>query len=401
MARRSGRPFLKLVAVGAAALLAWGHAQSPGEGWVHAGLRLTFYASAASVPGPYGEAVWKPDCDPRYGDCWTDPATGLTYGRDEGWASGQGFTRIDILYLDAQWCAVRLTSYTLDPTTGAVLTAMAGGGVTAGGCNDYWQDPASLAALQGQVAGGRRVDRGPYTLAGRTFQTVSLSASGASGASHSVYDAATGLLLVNSTRAPGAKVPVVTGGGLAAGAAGVQQTYSELLDVRDVPGLAIAEALPRQAADLSYMRYACTQVTEVPGAGAVQVPCQLDVTVRRRTPYWLEVDTLVQVASGMGAPLTSQSTDLIGSGGHGGLFASPAYLASLRPGQTLGGDPVTGVQAAVTQADGASVTVVEQSNAEVKTFVYDVASGWLVRFSQEQRVGLGSVSTYFELATLQ
>lgn len=396
-----GRPLRKMVAASALALLAFAHAQPAGAGAVRAGLRLTFYASAASVLGAYGDAVWKPDCDPKSGACWTDPATGLAYGQAEGRSSGQGFTQVDILYLDAEWCVMRLTIYTLDPMTGAVLTAAVGGAATNGGCYDYWLDPSALASLPPVAGDGSRVGKGPYTLAGRTFQAVSLTASGSSGASHSAYDAASGLLMVNSTRAQGKSVVVVTGGGPAAAPANVQLTYSELLNVRDVPGLAITGALPAQAADLSYMRYSCTQVTQVLGAGSVQVPCQLDVTVKRRTPYWLEADTLTQVANGTASPSMSEGTQVISSGGPGGLFASPAYLAGLRYGQSLGSDPVTGVQTSVVQADGASVTVVEQSNAEARTYVYDVASGWLVRFSWVQQQALGTVSSYFELAALQ
>lgn len=397
---------LAITAVAACLLsaLAGARAQLPGVGRVGAGTRLTFYSSAASVTGSSKQAVWKPNCDPTVEDCWTDPATGRSIGQEDvPSASGQGYTQVDILYLGADACAMRITSYTLDPTTGAVLTAAPGGAVTAGGaCFDYWQDSAALAALQDQPAAGRRVLKGPYKIGDLSFQAVSVSSSAAGAAMSSTYDAVTGLLVVSSSRTQGAAVPTITGNTLTAGAGNTQLTYSQLLNVRDVPGMAIQEALPANVAGVSRLVYGCAQTTTVSGAGTVSVPCSFEVGVTRRTQLWLEAQTDFQAGSGVaGVATSSQGTLLIVSGSYGGLFASPAWLASLSMGQVIDTDPVTGVQASVGQADGSYVGILEQSNAETKQYYYDRSSGWLVRFIQSQSMGLGSTTVQYDLSSVQ
>jgi uncharacterized phosphosugar-binding protein len=87
--------------------------------------------------------------------------------------------------------------------------------------------------------------------------------------------------------------------------------------------------------------------------------------------------------------------------GHGSFYASPTVLASLRAGTTLDVDPVTGIRTTVAYADDAVVQIVEESNAERKTFVYDRRSGWLLQYVIEQNIVTGSTTVRYDLSRVE
>lgn len=229
------------------ALSAVASAQLPGVAVVQAGTRATYYSSAASVRGSYQQAVLKPNCNPAEENCWVDPDTGKTIGQEDvPTASGQGYTHVDILYLDAQTCVMRVTSYSLDPNDGRITTAAAEGDVTPGGtCSDYWSSPAQLAALEQQFTPTFRVLKGPYTLGTVTVDAVTVASSGAGAIHNNSYDAVTGLLVVASGRVEGAAVPTISPDNtIVPGAGSSQLSYSRFLNARQMPGLAALGALP-------------------------------------------------------------------------------------------------------------------------------------------------------------
>lgn len=363
------------------------------------GVRITFYAASASVPGVSRQAVWKPDCDPAVEECWTDPATGRTIGQDEvPGAGGQGLTQVDILYLDAGTCVAALTSYFPEINSGSLIsgppTTVVGHG---GACSDFWVPPAQLAAMQ-TLPGALQVLRGPYTLGALTFDAVSVSAGTSAGFSHSSYDAETGYLRVASSRSQGSSVPTIDNDSVVAGAGSTLITYSELLGARATDWLGVVEPLPQQALDVGRLLYACSITTTAPSLmeGAVTLPCSLEATVTSRSATYMELATLIQQSDGVtSVPTTLPGTDVVAAAGPGGWFASPTLLATLTAGMVIDDDPITGVHTAVVADDATTVTIAMTTPVETRQLIYERATGWLSRVTtQQQRGGFLYVTDY-------
>ncbi|MBX3094507.1 MAG: hypothetical protein KF680_08235 [Cryobacterium sp.] len=371
---------------------------------LQAGMRVTFYSSSASVRGSTQQAVFKPNCDPSKEDCWVD-GSGRSIGlQDVPTASGQGYAQLDVLYLDQQTCVLRITIYTLDPGSGAVATAASGGTVsTESNCEDYWFSPARLQQLPTQDTGGFRVLRGPYTIGNFSFDSVSIGSFGGGSASHSSYDAASGLLIVASTRSQGGAVPTIVGNTVTPGAGNTQLTYTQWLNSRSLPASGLLERLPAHVQGTTRLVYSCVQVTTLPGSGAVQIPCHYELALGQRNELWVRARGTLQVSDGItNIPSVTESEHVIAASGHGGYLASPTWLASLQQGGVqLDSDPVTGVVAFVESVTDDVVVIVERSNAELKRFAYDRRTGWLRQVSLEQSSGLAVVSQYYELTGVQ
>ena len=76
----------------------------------------------------------------------------------------------------------------------------------------------------------------------------------------------------------------------------------------------------------------------------------------------------------------------------GGFYACPALLQTFQPGTLVDADPVTGIRTTVGQADGSSVHLVAESNAERRTLTYDLRSGCLTFSLTEQQHAGGAVT---------
>lgn len=379
-------------------------AQLPGVTGMQSGTRLTFYSSSASVRGTTQQAILNPNCNPAVEQCWTDPNTGQRIGlQDVPTSSGQGYNVVDVLYLDAQTCVLRSTLYLLDPTDGRVTTAGGAAEVSTGGaCSDYWLDPNRLGQMQEQSTPTMRVLRGPYTLDNVTVQALTIASSTGAGYSNSTYDSVTGLLVVSSSRVAGAGVPTITPGNvLTTGAGNSLLTYTQILAARQVPGLGAVEALPQYVLNANRLVYACSTLTVVAGVGGMELPCQLETYIGERTALWAKTTSRLSTPNAIGGVDVTESTNVIAGTGHGSFYASPTVLASLRAGTTLDVDPVTGIRTTVAYADDAVVQIVEESNAERKTFVYDRRSGWLLQYVIEQNIVTGSTTVRYDLSRVE
>lgn len=381
-------------------------AQLPGVPAVQTGLRATFYASSASIRGVLQQAVFKPDCDPTVEDCWVDPETGKSIGQvDVPSPAGQGYTVFDVLYLDDQVCVFRATSYVLDYTTGSVTTAGGAGDVTTGGtCSDYWMDPRALSQLEVGQHEGVRILKGPSTAGGVTVDAVSIATTTSGGATHTSYDTGTGLLFVASSRTRGGAVPTISPDNTVVPGAGSNMlTYTQILGARLVPGVGTTGPLPAHVQNTSRLVYRCSYAMAMPGAGAVETPCTLEVRVDRRTEMWATVSTELHMADPLtgGVYATPEAGNVLVGSGHGGYFASPTLLSGLQQGTTLDIDPITGIRTTVAFVDASTVAIVEESNAELNTFVYDRTSGWLLRLVTEKFLQMATDTTRFELVSVE
>ncbi len=372
---------------------------------VQTGMRATFYSSSATIRGTNQRAVLKPNCDPAVENCWEDPNTGKTIGQEEvPTAAGQGFTNVDILYLDGQTCVARFTSYMLEYSTGMITTAATGGSVSTGGsCSDYWMSPGVLNGMRTQESAGVRVLTGPYTLGDMTFDAVTLITSVSSGTVSSTFDAATGLFVIGSGKTQGAAVPTISANNtITPGSGSSHLSYTRLLGARLMPGLGAVEELPTHVLQANRLVYECSYSLALPGLGAMETPCLYEMRLGQRTNMWAVAHTTLQVPDQLtGTYSTSESSDVVVAAGHGGFYATPTLLNGVQAGVTLDVDPVTGIRATVTHVDDAVVVIAEQSNAERKTFVYDRRTGWLLQSVTEQAQPTGTVTIRATLVSVE
>lgn len=374
------------------------HAQAPGRP-VAANVRLMYYASSASVRGVRSQLVWREDCDPAVEQCWED-ADGNIVGAtvDVPTPAGAGYTQVDVLYVDDAVCVGRVGNHLMDVTTGVLRSLGSSAFVSTDGCSDYWRPVPRLLVLASPGVPGLRVRQGPYTLAGKTVDAISVTNTGPAGVTHTAYDARSGLLLVESTRTQGAAVATVgPGGQVQPGAGGSLLTYSQLLGVKTVPGPP-QQPLPDAVARVSGFTYACSVTTSMAGAQPLQVPCRQDAEVVQRAPGWLLLRVVRQQASMMGLPPeVTESAEVITAGGVGGPYASPAWLQGLARGAILDDDAITGIRVQVGAVDGASVVVTASSPAQRATYVYDRGSGWLRTIVVEQDMGMSVTTVRLDL----
>ncbi len=365
------------------------HVQGGGRA-IGPGTRLMYYASSATIRGSLTQAQWKEGCDPSVEDCWIDPQTGNTVANVEvPSAAGDGYTQVDVLYLDERVCVLRVSNFLRDPTTGTVTAIRATGVVTQGGCADYWVPPERLAEVLGVRYAGLRVLRGPYTLAGQTFDAINVASTGANARYHASYDTASGLLVVHSGRSQGSAVPVIgPSGQVQTGAGGSLLTYGQLIGTMTIAAVPAPTPLPDAVARVSGLTYACTQTLAYPGIAPIQLPCQQDMEVVERAPHWLRLRVVRQTASTMGPiPDVVESEDVLTAGGYGGVYASVPWLRALAQGTVLEDDAITGVRAWVDRADAGEVVVVATAAMQRVTYVYDLQSGWLSQLVHEQQTG--------------
>jgi len=368
---------------------------------VAAGVRLMYYASSASVRGVRSQFVWRDDCDPAIEECWVDPSTGRIAGADVEvpTPAGAGYTQVDVLYVDDTVCVGRVVNHLVDIASGALLTRGGSAFVSSDGCLDYWTPPERLQALAGQATTGLRVRRGPYTLAGQTFDALSVTSTGAAGSSHSAYDALSGLLVVATSRTQGAAVPTIGGDGtVRPGAGGSLLTYSQLLGVKTVDSVPPQGPLPPDVARVAGLTYACSITTAMPGAPPLQVPCRQDAEVVERAPGWLLLRVVRQQANVAGLPPEIvEASEVITAGGVGGPYAAAPWLRSLAPGALLDDDAITGIRVVVTHVDDATVVIAAESTDQRATYAYDRGSGWLRTLVVEQGLGASTTTVRLDL----
>lgn len=370
------------------------------------GVRLTFYAAGATVPGTMQEAVWKPDCDPAREECWVDAATGQTIGMsDVPGSGGDGFSQVDILHLDAQTCIARMITYSPELHTGAMLGSARQSAVFRGGsCSDYWMPPAQVSSAQAGTTGGVQVLRGPSILGGTAFDAVSVVTASADMRTSTTYDTASGFLLVASSRSQGAAVPTIDNDAVVPGAGSTHLAYTRFVSSRSIPWLAIAEPLPEHVRTVNRLVYDCTTTTVWTASPEIsnQQPCRMEATPRERTDLYVELETSLSQSDGVRTtPSVTQGSEVVAAIGPGGLFLAPSVLVQLTPGTVLDDDPVTGVRTSVVAADASTVTISEQTAVDHTVLTYDRASGWMLHSSVEQILGEMSFTTQFALTAVE
>ncbi len=354
--------------------------------WVRPGVRLSWYAAAASVA--QSRYAWVEDPSGP----WEDPKTGKHYrrtdevgGEGQPGASGDGISQIDILAVEGPDVVLTSNLYGFDRSTGQQrFTWAPGPGAKVSGriVDGAWVHPAVLAQLLGQDIGGLLILRGPYAVAGKTYSAISFVANSGSAYTSYTYDLETGILLAATTSTAGATSPF-SAPGENAPIGNTQLTITRFLGVRDrgLPGTGAENpSWIARGGMLSYAgSYAWTNPVD-PSSGAAQFPMQYQVTFGQGGRTWLPYTTHSVVQGALGEQPSQSSV----AGATGRFWWDAAALTAMQQGQVLDRDPITGEEVVVAAVGpggrGTIVTIDDAIPGVFQRASYDASGGQMLAY---------------------
>lgn len=342
--------------------------------WVKPGVRLVYYASAATVPGSYEH--FKPDKDGN----WIDQRTGQRYSKEATGSGkgGHGLTTIDIAAVDARQAALSIRSWLLTPP-GLMPSVLVPGPYSsavgaAAGPSDWYIHPAVLGGLKEGTRADVKVLRLTWPLGDKQYRAVALEYKTAQARFSSVYDLETGLLLSHT-------------GSVDTAGDQTMLTYGRFLGQRQMALPWRTNDAPDWLATVKSIEANGGQFVALPGTPMLQLPVRVTNTVTGRGTNWIglhQTTTTGTVVPGM-PPSTSEGDIVCGPGQVGGLWLPPGALTKLADGQELDTDALTGTSLRVGQATGAEVTLVETGAVHTTAWTYRLSDGMLTQMRHNDR----------------
>ena len=346
--------------------------------WVKVGTRMTYYGAAATVVQSGYTYVEDPEGE------WEDPKTGKRYHRtDQGdnpedmpSAAGEAYTQTDVLAVEPGKVVLSTTMYPIDlMTRGFGINPLGGYNGQSAAVDGAWVHPSLLQDLVTSGYDDQLILRGPYTLGGKVYDTVSFLYRGPGSWQDSTYDGATGALLATNTRVEGNPSPVH--GPFDDPQGNVQLSYTRLAGVRNVIVPGLGAPVPGWVAPSSTLTYSgsATVVNPMDPSAVFSWPVQATVTFGEVGATWATFTSHSVVDYGG----YQQPTDSAGTTGSTGVYwYDPSSLATMQTGQVLDQDPITGASVTVDSADGGAVSLLTEMNGASLRLGYDSASGALV-----------------------
>ena len=255
----------------------------PAPTWVNQGTRLTYVASAASVPGAYHQYVE----DENGG--WVDPATGDRYRQEDIPAAvGHGYNQVTVTELNDALAVLSIRTYGFIGLDSAnpVTTLTWGGSVGIPGAGaDYWLHPDALTGVVETVSSGLKVVRMPYVIDGTAYRSIWVQLIGDDGNFTWVYDEDSGVLLHTSSSTTGPPItgPVAEGEGRDGS---TFLTQSTLVGVRQIDLPWIDESAPPWVATIDHFEYAGEVTVSVGGSPSVVLDASLSVDRLESATDW-------------------------------------------------------------------------------------------------------------------
>ncbi|HOT07275.1 MAG TPA: hypothetical protein PLI05_01870 [Methanotrichaceae archaeon] len=343
-----------------------GLSQLPAPDWVREGTRMSYYSSSANVPDATEKYILDEEGD------WVGLTSGKRYRREEVFgAAGHGITQVDVLSVDQRGSLLKITPWSYSNFDGPLVPLKQGYTASLAAGGDWYINPQVLAQLQDRRGGGLTVLRMPYQIGAQTYNAIRIQTQSEAATFAKVYDLNSGQLL--------ATFNAVTGEGTTFAQAislGVRQMELPWLGM-DLPGWL------RQGASLSYQGTKTSQVPLASFENRIPLTVSISFTAADQRGYtYRRTSTL----SASGFPSVSeQDAQAGGIGEPGGLVLPPAALASLRAGQVIDSDDITGVTVSVVDIrpdyDGRNTVVIQAKNqAYSAQMTYDVDSGVMVDF---------------------
>jgi hypothetical protein len=366
----------------------------PAPSWVAQGTRMSYYASAASVPMSYHRYVEDED------GAWVDPTTGERYRQEDiQSAAGHGYNQVSVTELNDAVAVLSVRAYGLtDLGLDSPVTTLTWGGVVGipGAGSDYWLHPDVLAEIDEVVSSDLKIVRMPYVIDDSEFSTIWIQSLGDNGNYTWVYDLDTGVLLhtASSTAGPPITGPVAAGEGREGS---TFLTQSTLVAVRDTYLPWVTSAAPSWIGSVGHLDYTGTIWVGAGGGSPILLDASLAVDRVSSGANWVRYVFARTIYSDVAPSVTEYMERIDGIGQIGGVWLPPDGLAELSEGQELDRDPVTQTLvtvAAVEQTEsGWLVTISETGPGEESELVYEVESGLLVS-SSTMDLHLGSRIDY-------
>lgn len=342
--------------------------------WVREGARLSYYSATASIPLAYESFV--PD---EKGD-WVGVKSGKRYRQEEIFgAAGYGVTQVDVLYVGSQVAVLKVRAWLYSVYNGPLIPIKQAASIGLPAGSEWYLHPAALANLNDRRGGGVTILRMPYKIGTITYNAIRIQQNNESSSFAHIYDLSDGKLLAAFSSVSSADGKITT------------LTEAILIGVRQMNHPWLDQELPSWVRAGTLLRYEGTKSYEAIRAGtvmpaSVSIEVRIDDATRRCYTYTQSASMCVP-----GFPTQYSQEKLAGGIGEpGGLAIPSASLASLRQGQVIDTDPVTGITTRVldvTRDDAGRdiVVIVSNNNAYSAELTYDIGRGLLTRFVETKR----------------
>lgn len=359
------------------------------------GMRFTFWLGTADVIGAAGQSTLKPDAN----GAWVG-TDGKRYSEDVVASGGgaAGYTVIDITAVTDQAIAMTSTSFDGDgtvapPTPGSINTFVC----HPSGC-EYWINPQLLAPVKSSQHGGVNYFRGPYTQDGRTYDAVMIQVVSANASSHNVFDVKTGFSLSMGARMASRKTKQnfdpATGKVTPGQSTNSTLVVSRLRNVRQVniPWAQYGNAPETKGRT---MQFRGQQSLDMGMGYPTSTPIQMNTTVAHTDG----VITMYESSISMGQGGTPFRQRLYCTGAQiGSVKMPPQALATLKTGQEIDRDPITGYRTFVefvgkNEMGQALVVLSLAGQSGLRRWVYDAQSGQLIEALTQYTTGQPASTT--------
>ena len=363
--------------------------QSVPPDWVCTGLRLTYRVETATVAGLGKD--WQPDPDGQ----WQAPDGSRWTPGEKRPNAAAGFLQFDVTANGPSVTAI-LGSYYNVPQIGASPQLSFQYPVIGlpGNAGGLWVNPSVLKNLKDVNAGSLKIMRMQYKIGELTRPSVWIQTSNSTGYKVYVYDEATGVLLHDANSQIGKASPVI-------GNDEVANTASTVLS----DGVLVAHrvlTLPwigqKWEAPPTALAYSGTTSAPTGGGRSATVRQDLRATSKATGQAWALYSTLLTTSRPLGMPpSTAPGLSLSGLGQFGGAWLPPSILATLRTGQQLDSDPVTGVTVKVGSVSSGQVIITASSASQTMNWGYDRQTGLMNLIGKQDHSGLISITTKLTL----
>ena len=345
--------------------------QLPAPDWVQEGTRMNYYSATANIPTVNEKFILDEEGD------WVGQTTGKRYRREDVFgAAGHGVTQVDVLSVENGLAALKINSWLYSSFTGPLVPINQGAyvGLAAGG--DWYINPVALANLQERSGGGVTIIRMPYTVNGITYDAIRIQQESDKSSFAHIYDLQDGKLLATYNSATSSE--------------GTLFAYATFLDVRQMDLPWLGQNLPPWLRQGTIMQYDGTKSYEAKLARytfptAVSLQMKINDIGQR---YYTYSQSGSMAASGFPTQY-AQESQIGGIGQPGGLVLPPDALASLREGQVIDTDPVTGIIVSVKDigqdAAGRNEAILQAANqAYSAEATYDIDTGATIAMSDSK-----------------
>jgi len=324
--------------------------------WLREGVRVTYRVKSASIAQVAGE---------------------------EG-SAGAGYAQYDLVALDNQTAVSSLKLY-LD-TGAAVVPSLVAPSLGIPGIGDYWIHPSALQTAERMANEELTVVHMPMTISGKTYQAVRFQYNTQGAEYVWMFDEASGLLLFYR-HAIGTENDTHR-----------QLTDATLVGRRQVRLPWRAESAPDWATAGSHLQYDGTYSVFTMGSLAASLPYAVSVEIKRVGAGWSEYE----VSDYLYGRVNSTTRRVTGVAQiFDALWLPPEAVDTLRDGQVLDRDPITGAEVTVSRGGDGSITLTESGQAYRSALTYDERDGALVAVEQETTTGVATILIELQLSDRQ